>query len=350
MSQIRYFSITVAFVLLSCSLRSQPEAIARLDTNAMLVGDQVELTLSFLASAGWEVEWPDFHDTITAHIEIISKTRVDSTQLESGTQVYMRQMFRITSFDSGYYVIPPFRFAYRRPGDTGYMTAESDPLLLSVYSLPVSTEEAFRDIKGPLGAPFTFREALPWIIVFLILLAGGYLAFYLIRKRKQSKPAFKLFTRPELPPHIQALEALDKLREKKLWQTGLYKEYHSSLTEILRVYLFRKFNIHALEMTSGEIMEHLVQSSLTEEYTKSMEGILWLADMVKFAREEPLPDENEQSLDLATAFVKATASLNGETHSGGEGAIVIHNDTAAMTADTGGEKKEISEEGEGHVV
>ena len=89
--------------------------------------------------------------------------------LQDKSKIILHQTLKITSFDSGYYAIPPFRFNYKKPGDQLVQYAETQAILLSVHTIPVDTAKEIRDIKKPIAAPFTFREALPWIIALLLL-------------------------------------------------------------------------------------------------------------------------------------------------------------------------------------
>ena len=134
---------------------------------------------------------------------------------------------------------------------------ETEALLLGVNSVPVNMEEEIKDIKAPIAAPYTFREALPWIIGLLLSIAIGFAVYFYMKKRKKDEPVFKTTSKPKVPPHRIALDALDNLRHKKVWQSGLIKDYHTELTDIVREYISSRFYIHAHEMTTDEILEAL---------------------------------------------------------------------------------------------
>ncbi|MEZ5199689.1 MAG: hypothetical protein R2764_25900 [Bacteroidales bacterium] len=289
---------------------AQTEAFSRLDTNAILVGDQINLELTFSCPADYSVQWPNLNDTIISEIEILSKSKIDTTYSKDNNGMLLRQVLRITSFDSGYYAIPPFRFNWKQSGDQLAHFTETDALLLEVSTIPVDTEKEIMDIKDPIEAPYTFREALPWIIGLLLAISIGYLVFYYLKKRKKSEPVFKAAPKPKLPPHQIALDALDNLRHKKLWQSGLLKDYHTELTDILRDYIEGKFQKHAPEMTTDEIMEVIDRTATNVQAREKLRQTLILADLVKFAKEQPLPLENDGSLNNAIDFVKETIHLS----------------------------------------
>jgi hypothetical protein len=174
----------------------------------------------------------------------------------------------------------------------------------------VDTTQAIKPIIGPLKVPITFREMLPWILAalaVLLLIAG--LIWYL-NKRRKKQPVFVLKPKVVLSPKEAALREIEKLRMKKLWQAGRVKEYHSELTEILRKYIEGRFQVPALEQTSSEISESLSnQAGCPKQALDRLSHLLVLADMVKFAKVQPLPAENEKSLSEGIEFVHETTPV-----------------------------------------
>ena len=107
-----------------------------------------------------------------------------------------------------------------------------------------------------------------------------------------------------------ALSKLHELRDKKLWQQDAYKQYHIELSDVVREYLEKRYVIKTHEKTSEEIFAALKYMDITEENRNKLRQILLLADLVKFAKERPLPHENEQSIDNAISFVTQTQQAN----------------------------------------
>ena len=148
------------------------------------------------------------------------------------------------------------------------------------------------------------------VLVILIILA---VLFYL-KKRRKAEPVFTIRSKIQLLPHELALSELEKLRIKKLWQGGRIKEYHSELTDILRRYLENRFSVMALEMTSQEIMDSITtQNNIHSDSVEKLDHILAIADLVKFAKMQPLPVENDMSMENAVAFVLDTAVKKEQT-------------------------------------
>jgi hypothetical protein len=113
-----------------------------------------------------------------------------------------------------------------------------------------------------------------------------------------------------LPPHTIALNKLQELRAKKLWQQEDYiKLYHSELTDILRDYIEQRYAVKTQEKTTDEIFAGIKHLDIKDESRSQLRQILILADLVKFAKERPAPAENEQSMDLAINFVTQTQQV-----------------------------------------
>lgn len=312
LSFISAISIVMLF-LFSYSASSQDiKVAAKLDSNNIRIGEQVKLQLSiqYRVDDGRQIKvrWPEMADTIRKEIEIVDQSKIDTIIPDKNNpfQFIQTKTLYITSFDSGYWAIPPFKFMIN--DDTnGYFT---DPLLLSVGTVAVDTSLAIKGIKPPYEENYTF---LDWIkdnmyVVYgtLIAILVIILVIYIIRYFKKVKPPMVIVEIPKIPAHIIAFEKLDKLKNEKLWQEGKLKLYHITLTEIVREYIENRFKIQALEQTTEEILYGFRNIAMDEESGMKLKKLLVLADLVKFAKEQPLPNENELSLSDAYDFINGT--------------------------------------------
>ena len=304
---------TIAFILLSVILfsRSYPldaqdiELNARLESSVILIGDQTTLTLEATVPLSYRIVWPEVADTLIRQIEVINKSGIDTVrQSEASGNMILTQRMVITSFDSGYFAIPPFLFLFQKPGAVDFEAMETEALLLEVDNPDVDLAGDIKDIKGPLKAPVTFAEIWPWLLAGLIVAGGVLFYIYYRRRRKKSQPLVVFRRKPVQPAHIIALDELEKLRARKLWQSGKVKQYHTELTDIVRNYITAKFGIHAIEMVTHDIIESVEGTAVTQQTRSKLKEMLELADLVKFAKENPLPDEQERSMNQAIDFVK----------------------------------------------
>ena len=300
--------ISIAFVLLAGTspLFSQVKVSTKLDTSYMFIGDQTNLRLEATFPQGYAVEFPIFADTIMGKLEIVDIGKVD-TQVTNGI-VRLQQAYKVTSFDSGWYKVPEMKFIVRQP-DRFTDTLYSAPVYFGVQTIPIDTvrRDAITDIKKPMEAPVTFKEVLPYIGYSLLVLLILALGFYVYKRYARKEPLFQRKEKPKEPAHTVALRNLDLLKEQKLWQHGLTKEYYSALTEILRVYIEGRFNVAAMEQTSDETMEAVKHvAEIDRELRTELQVILTRADLVKFAKATAQANENEASIEFVYHFVLKT--------------------------------------------
>ncbi len=287
--------ITMSLVV-SIDLYAQ-KVDARFDTTAIRLGEQFQLSLYAKSESGDKITFPELNDTIITEIEILDVSEVDTNTTDSGK--YLTQSYKLTSFDSGYYAIPPFKFVINND------TQETRALLIHVKDVPVDTTQAIKDIKTIEEAP-PAPSSLLWLWITLAILALAGALYYFLSKRKK-EVVVNQKPEPQIPAHILALKALDALKEKKLWQSDKFKEYHSELTDIIRTYIENRFGIPALEQTSDEVLMSISRSGLVDStLNEKLKQTLKLADMAKFAKAKPIASENELSLANAYEFVNQT--------------------------------------------
>lgn len=285
---------------------------AKIGADSIRLGSQTVIDFSITTTQDFFWQWPLFDEMITEKVEIVRQTGIDTTSQRNSDQLLLKKQIIITSFDTGYHAIPPFVFQYKSAGDTSWSAFETKAFLLYVSGLEVDANASIRDIKGPIGAPLTLMEILSWMLLALLIIGGIlYYRHYLKKRRARAllapKPA-----KPKIPPHTLALDALDQLRQKKLWQSGRIKEYHTEITDILRHYLEGRFDIMAVEMTTSEIREMTFARPLPSQAREKLLIIFERADLVKFAKSMPLPAEHEESFMLAVDFVRSTIPVVAE--------------------------------------
>ena len=280
---------------------------AGVDSTHILIGDQVKLKFEVTQPKNVNITFPQFSDTIIDKIEIIETLNRDTTWL-TNQEIRILQEYIITSFDSGFYLFPPFDFPIK--SDFIDDTIQSKPFFMQVFLIPIDTTKGIFDIKTTYKTPFTFREALPIIIYSSVGIIIALLAIYIIVRIRKNKPVFKR-EKPKIPPHIIAFDELDKLKLEKLWQQGKVKEYYSRLTDIIRIYIEDRFYVRAMEYTTFETLNAFNKNKLIDsESLKELSDLLVQADFVKFAKASPLPDENEMHFQDAYNFVRRTKPIS----------------------------------------
>lgn len=54
------------------------------------------------------------------------------------------------------------------------------------------------------------------------------------------------------------MKKIEEIRANKAWQRENPKLYYTELTDVIRTYIQERFGFNAMEMTSSEIIEHLL--------------------------------------------------------------------------------------------
>ena len=87
------------------------------------------------------------------------------------------------------------------------------------------------------------------------------------------------------------------------------KEYQTDLTDVVREYIGRRFEVHSTEKTSDETLREM-KPLIDKDLYGRLSKMLQLADLVKFAKWHTTPDENESALTTAYDFVNETKIVN----------------------------------------
>lgn len=305
MNFLKKIMMLLTFAAISFSASGQSvEAIGQLDRDTIKMGERLNFELNMKAPEGFEVLWPAWGDTLSKSVEIISTSEIQQQPLDAKGNVWMRQNIIVTSFDTGVNVIPSVELEFMPKGDSTVFTANSAALSFYVQPVSVDTTASFKPIKGPRKAPISFLELLPWIIGILGLLGITALAlWYFLRRQRKTSP-IPVFEKPKIPPYKTAIEQLEELRHRKLWQNGHIKAYYSEMTDIVRTYIENQFGVQAVEMTTDEILIGIKPLNINEDAAYKLKHCLQLADLVKFAKAEPSSLEHDICLDNSLVFVK----------------------------------------------
>jgi len=173
----------------------------------------------------------------------------------------------------------------------------------------VDDPQVFAGLKDIMDPAFVLWDYVWWMLWVLLAVAvafAGYYGYLLYMKHRPTAEAV-VVKEKLLPAHVVALKALEELGEKKLWQAGQFKVFHTELTDILRRYIEDRYHAPAMESTTDEILEELLELTMSQKSSyNNLKEVLQMADLVKFAKYEPLPDENQMVYINARLFVEQT--------------------------------------------
>ncbi|MBG0860074.1 MAG: hypothetical protein IQL11_11255 [Bacteroidales bacterium] len=279
---------------------------AGFDSSRIYIGDQIHFNIIVEQPSGIAVTLPELKDTLVKNIEILSVSGTDSSNA-GNNRISISKRYLVTSFDSGFYQVPPLYAEIRTENGLKRFYSDYSPLeVMRVRITPADTASRIFDIIGPYRAPLTLAEVLPWILLISVVAAAAWFLTGLFRRLVKKKEGKQVIIHRD-PAHVIALRELEKLRDEKLWQKGETKQYYTRLTEIIRQYLEDRFGVFSLELTTSETLDALLKTGFKKNgsYSK-LRSILTGADLVKFAKYRPEPSENELHFEDSWEFVLAT--------------------------------------------
>ena len=316
--------LLIIFCIVHCALcielKSQVVVSASIDSVQMFIGEQAKLTIKAIQPQDYTLQFPIFSDSIASNLELVSTLKPDTVQLEN-EKLQISNSYIVTAFDSALIYIPGFEL---KAGEETYLT---NPISIKIVDMPVdTTQQAITDIKNVYQPPIDWMFYLTIVGSILLALLLLALVIYLVNKYLKSRK--NKDTEPEPEPidprkaHEIAYEELEVLRQKQLWQSQQFKAYYTELTEILRRYISNRYAIDAMEQTSDDIISEFRRNKELKEKKeeiKLLSDVLQVADLVKFAKWQPLPDECERSFHQVTQFIDNTKEVITENKEQGEG-------------------------------
>ena len=302
----RCLSTIAVFLLAVSSVASpprKPEIQAEISKSVVTVGEKALYTLRITSDPEILLEEPDpsgvFKD---CHFKALPAERPvkrpDGRMEES-------KKYEIQFFEPGEKVLEPFRIGYSlENGEKGEIV--SDEFRIDVTSVLEEGDEELRDIRGQVGytgSPFYL------ILILLIIAAAVVLGYFLYRRYMMRKGAALEERKPEIPPHVTALQELKRLRSNAFPPKEEAKFFYVLLSEILKRYLGKRYGFDSLERTTFEIRGELKRASVPLSPAELAVDILERADMVKFAKYVPRKEEDEKAMDDAFSLVKQTTPV-----------------------------------------
>lgn len=289
--------------LLSSKVAAQSVTVeAKIDSLQILIGEQAKIQLQVAMDAKQRAVFPAYADTLIQGVEIVETAKPDTQYLNDRQRMLITQEYTVTSFDSALYYLPPMVV---KVDNKEY---KSKALALKVYSIPVDTlhTDQFFGQKDVMKAPFVWDDWYGLITLSFLALPFLVLLIYFIIRIRDNKPIIrKVKVEPKLPPHQMAMQQIERIKTEKVWQKGRSKDYYTELTDAIRMYIKNRFGFNALEMTSSEIIDNLLEVN-DKEAISDLKVLFQTADLVKFAKHDPQMNENDANLINAIDFINET--------------------------------------------
>ncbi len=264
----------------------------KINKTKIQIGDQIIYSFSLPIE---KVDTSYFPIEVKDTLEIVKQT-IDT--VDKAGKKFLDYKYYLTSFVSGKHNI---------------VTANGKGLEFEVLTYPIDTVKIdIKDIKANAEEAFSIKEIMPIMIWVLIGIAFCFACYfgYKFWKKYRSSNLKDIFIKPKLPAHIIALNSLEDLRLKRLIENGRVKEYYSEISEIIREYLFGRFSISAIEMTTDEILSEVENvKDISNDSISLLDYILKNSDLVKFAKFIPDSYVSDKCMKNSLEFVNQTKPI-----------------------------------------
>ena len=273
------------------------QVTAKIEPIEMMIGEQAQVTLTINTEEGASIEWPKLQprQELVPGVEVIATTH----------PVFNEMVITLTSFDGKLYSLPPFKVKVNGK------ESQTNELALKVIEVEVDTTklDQFFGPKDVQDNPFLWSEWSPifWLsVLMLVLTALGIWLFVRLRANKPIIARIKIVKR--LLPHQKAMKEIEQIKADKMVTSENQKEYYTKLTDTLRRYIEERYGFSAMEMTSSEIIDRLMQTD--QQSLDELRQLFTTADLVKFAKYSTMINENDANLVSAIDFINQTKLEN----------------------------------------
>lgn len=291
------YKIILSFLLIGIQVLHSQNVSSSVTPNSILIGDHMNLEIK-ADNVSSSLIFPSINDTSMGNFRLVEALKADT--LYSGTKTSILKKYIITCFEDSIQTFPALTFY-----DGVSTTYSTNPIKIQVNSINIDSAKDVKPIKGIIQVPLTKKEIFSYLFISFILL-GLVILFYLIYVKWIRKEALFDKEKPQDPPHIVALKSLKEIETAQLWQKGSIKEYYDRVSDTIRLYLEKRFGIKALEQTTSQIISSINQLELPESLYSNIVEILNLADLAKFAKEQPEKSSNEAILKHSYSFIQNT--------------------------------------------
>lgn len=269
------------------------------DGGQITIGDPVTITATASYPAGFQVLFPDLPDQ-WGSFEVREQVRTAARTNDDGS-ISVTQKIKVALFRTGTFETPDYSVTLRN--ESGLLEdVQAEPISLTVTPVLPQGSLHLNDIKP--------QTNLPWIVAWPVLPAGALviavlgIVFYLIVKwvkTMRRRAAVRVDTRS---PYEMAQDDLVNIRRLDLPGQGQIKEHYTMVSDSVRRYLERAYEVAATDLTTEEVRRVLRSSAITTEDSRDVINLLSDCDLVKFTALLPSEDTAREMTERARELVE----------------------------------------------
>lgn len=280
--------LVVALFLSLCTLAGFAQVTSAVDSTQIKIGSAFNLTVKATANEGSKVVFPNQQNI--GPFEVLEQSKTDTVL--NGSQMELIKKYTLTQFDEGDYVVP--RLSVYIDGKNH----QTNLFNIKVNNVTVDTlKQPMHDIKAQIGGETDTDKLWKYLFGILFSIIAGVAAYFIVKRIQDKNLTEEDLYKTPLEKVTKKLQLLDG---KRLVLNGDVKSYYSEMTDVIRDYIEEVFEIPAKESTTSEVIQMLFQTiktkkiQLSKESVNDLKRVLQTADLVKFAKSEPMMNEIEQ--------------------------------------------------------
>jgi len=280
--------LVVALFLSLCTLAGFAQVTSAVDSTQIKIGSAFNLTVKATANEGSKVVFPNQQNI--GPFEVLEQSKTDTVL--DGKRMELIKKYTLTQFDEGDYVVP--RLSVYIDGKNH----QTNLFNIKVNNVTVDTlKQPMHDIKAQIGGETDTDKLWKYLFGILFSIIAGVAAYFIVKRIQDKNLTEEDLYKTPLERVTKKLQLLDG---KRLVLNGDVKSYYSEMTDVIRDYIEEVFEIPAKESTTSEVIQMLFQTiqskklQLSKESINDLKRVLQTADLVKFAKSEPMMNEIEQ--------------------------------------------------------
>ncbi|CVK15396.1 hypothetical protein Ga0061079_101210 [Apibacter mensalis] len=284
---IVYFSIVSIFI-------HAQAPVSTISTDYIKFGEPVTLKVTVKSNHNDTIIFPTVKDTLSAKLEVL---RQKKDTLYKDNIRFISDSIIFSAYEEGTFTVPSQRILIN---SREYYTPS-----YKVTVIPVSTDSIrtpLFDIKTIVKVPKNSWDYLQnyWQYIVLIIFIVAII-IYIVRRKKKKSVIHKTY------PDVLAINRLKKLNKSNYLDKNLYKKYYSELASILKEYMEARWDFPATKLLSDDLLECLKKERWIDgQEAENLSAIFKTADLAKFAKFKPTPEETKIHMDKAINFINQT--------------------------------------------
>lgn len=259
----------------------------------LYLGEKIFLEIEVIAPKSVKIDLPENAPEIKGLESFGSPSPVE--EIDKVQSKIYKKRYPYIAFDSVSGETGAIQIPYTDNGKGEVLNIQGSSF--QVQRIPVDSTDALRAAYGPIPAVTAKDWSLfLWIAVAAIIL-GGLFAF--LQWRKQRK---KLSIPINADPREWALQQLDILEQQIPYVKQ--KDSWSQLTDIVRLYMERVWEVPAPYFSTGEVLSAIAGKQLYSSQIDTVAEVLEISDQVKFAKKISVEEEQRAAIQSAKEIIR----------------------------------------------